>query len=219
MLVRVLEPEVMDSAQEAADYDAMDHSAVNRLFADDFLAVWRSKRLEGEILDLGTGTAQIPIELLSCCPELSVTAIDLAESMLELARRNVAQAGFSQRIRLQRVDAKGLAYPLHHFAAVISNSIVHHIPDPFDVLAEACRVLQPGGTLFIRDLLRPETEEQVLYLVATYAAGANQHQKDLFEASLRAALSLAEIRDIVERLGHDASRVRQTSDRHWTWSM
>src|SRR6185312_6776635 len=38
MLTRVLEPEVMDSPQEAADYDAMDHQAVNRVFVDDFLA-------------------------------------------------------------------------------------------------------------------------------------------------------------------------------------
>src|SRR5580704_16172281 len=105
MLARVLEPEVMDSPLEAADYDAMDHSAVNRLFVDDFLDIWRSKRLEGEILDLGTGTAQIPIELLRRRPDLSVMAIDLAESMLELARRNVAAAGFSERIRLERVDA------------------------------------------------------------------------------------------------------------------
>lgn len=219
MLTRVLEPEVMDSQQDAADYDAMDHSAVNRLFADDFLALWRAKRLEGEILDLGTGTAQIPIELLRRQRDLSVTAIDLAESMLELGRQNAAAAGFSRQIRLERADAKGLSYPSHHFAAVISNSIVHHIPEPFAVLGEACRVLRPGGALFVRDLLRPDTDEQVANLVSTYAAGANRHQRDLFEASLRAALSLDEIRGIVEQLGYDAARVQQTSDRHWTWSM
>jgi ubiquinone/menaquinone biosynthesis C-methylase UbiE len=219
MLARVLEPEVMDSPLEAVDYDAMDHSAVNRLFVDDFLVLWRSKLLEGEILDLGTGTAQIPVELLRSQPGLSVIAIDLAESMLDLARRNVADAGFSQQIRVERVDAKALAYPSQHFAAVISNSIVHHIPEPLDVLDEACRVLRPAGALFVRDLLRPDTEEQVRHLVSTYAAGANRHQQDLFEASLRAALSLDEIRGIVARLGYDASGVQQTSDRHWTWSM
>ena len=37
-LVRVLETEAMDSAEEALDYDSMDHSAVNRLFVDDLLA-------------------------------------------------------------------------------------------------------------------------------------------------------------------------------------
>ena len=55
MLPRVLEPEVMDSPEEAADYDAMDHRAVNRVFASDFLAAWDGRN---PILDAGTGTAQ-----------------------------------------------------------------------------------------------------------------------------------------------------------------
>src|SRR6476620_5625595 len=59
MLPRVLEPEVMDTPEEARDYDAMDHSAVNRVFVADFLAVWDGR---GPVLDLGTGTALVPIE-------------------------------------------------------------------------------------------------------------------------------------------------------------
>ena len=42
---RVLEPEVMDSVAEARDYDAMDHSAVNRAFVADFLAAVTGKLL------------------------------------------------------------------------------------------------------------------------------------------------------------------------------
>src|SRR2546425_991525 len=60
VLPRVLEPEVMDWAEEARDYDAMDHAAVNRAFVADFLAVWDGA---GPVLDVGAGTAQIPLEL------------------------------------------------------------------------------------------------------------------------------------------------------------
>src|SRR4051812_38134791 len=60
MLQRILEPEVMDSPQEALEYDTMDHSAVNRVFVDDLLA---ARPAPGDVLDLGTGTALIPIEL------------------------------------------------------------------------------------------------------------------------------------------------------------
>lgn len=220
MLTRVLEPEVMDSPQEAIDYDAMDHSTVNRVFVDDFLQAWNARErvaADGKILDLGTGTAQIPIELLRRDARFSLVAIDLAESMLDLARKNVAAAGFSQQIRLEKIDAKQLPYLSESFAAVISNSIVHHIPEPHDVLAEACRALQAGGVLFVRDLLRPKDDASVHHLVDTYATGANAHQRQLFEASLRAALSLDEIRHIVSRLGHQVEEVQQTSDRHWTW--
>ncbi len=223
MLARVLEPEVMDSPQEAADYDAMDHQAVNRAFVLDLLAAAKRAGLalegvQNRILDLGTGTAQIPIELARCAPQARVLAIDLAASMLELAKRNVQAAGLSEAIELKQVDAKGLPFAAGEFAAVISNSIVHHVPDPSQALAEARRVVRSGGLIFFRDLLRPRDDAQVAWLVQTYAGGANAHQRQLFEASLRAALSLEEMRELVARLGFDRDGVQQTTDRHWTWS-
>ncbi|MDE0736953.1 MAG: ubiquinone biosynthesis protein UbiE, partial [Pirellulaceae bacterium] len=59
-LERILEPEVMDSIEEARDYDEMDHAAVNEVFVSDLL---ETGDVGGEILDLGTGTAQIPVAL------------------------------------------------------------------------------------------------------------------------------------------------------------
>src|SRR5262249_44193787 len=131
MLPRVLEPEAMDSAEEAADYDAMDHAAVNRVFVADFLAVWDGC---SPILDVGTGTAQIPIELCRQHPSASVIGVDLAEHMLAVGRDNLRRAGLEERIRLERCDAKEMPYADGAFAAVISNSIVHHIPQPKAVL-------------------------------------------------------------------------------------
>lgn len=221
LLARVLEPEVMDSSDEARDYDAMDHGEVNRRFVADFLAAQQHSGLDAavEVLDLGTGTAQIPIELCTQNPQARVVAIDLAESMLRLGRDNVARRGLSQRITLEKVDAKRLPYALGRFAAVMSNSIVHHIPQPLGALSEALRVLQkPGGLIFVRDLARPFDDRQVRNLVDTYAAGANDHQRQLFEASLRAALSVEEIRALITQLGFDPANVQATSDRHWTWS-
>src|SRR5713101_3576491 len=214
MLPRVLEPEVMDSIEEAHDYDLMDHSQVNRVFVSDFLNCWDG---EGPVLDVGTGSAQIPIELCGHSFKAQVVAIDLAEHMLAVGRENVRQAGFTDRIRLDRQDAKRLPYPSHSFAAVISNSIVHHIPDPGKVLAEMVRVTRPGGLLFVRDLLRPAGDEVVRSLVSTYAGDANAHQQKMFEESLRAALSLEEIRALVSALNFDPATVQQTTDRHWTW--
>jgi len=167
---------------------------------------------------LGTGTAQIPIELCRRAPSVRVMAIDLAIEMLQVAQFNVETAGLRERIQLDRVDAKALPYPAGMFAAVVSNSIVHHIPEPAGVLAEAVRVVRPGGLLFVRDLLRPPDDATVRHLVNTYAGEANDHQRAMFEASLRAALSLAEIRSLVGGLGFGPETVQATSDRHWTWS-
>jgi hypothetical protein len=83
--------------------------------------------------------------------------------------------------------------------------------------AQALRVTRREGRLFFRDLLRPESDAEVNRLVALYAAGANDHQRALFDASLRAALTVDEVRAIVDALGLCPNCVVQTSDRHWTW--
>jgi ubiquinone/menaquinone biosynthesis C-methylase UbiE len=216
MLLRILEPEVMDTEEEARDYDSMDHTEVNQRFAADFLAVWKGA---GRILDVGTGTAQIPIEICRQSLTAHITAIDLADHMLALARRNVEYAALTDRITIEKADAKSFPYRDGSiFGAVISNSIIHHIPEPFTCFAEMHRVCAPGGMLFIRDLLRPTDRGTLQHLVNNYAAGANDHQRQLFGASLHAALTLQEVRELVTQLGYRPDAVQQTTDRHWTFT-
>ena len=215
MLERILEPEVMDSAEEAHDYDAMDHAHVNQLFVGDLLQL-RSDF--ANVLDVGAGTAQIPIELCRRHPTVRVVAIDMAEHMLRVGRTNVERAQLTERIELRLCDAKQMPFADHSFNGVMSNSIVHHIPEPFAVFAEMARVVKPGGLLFVRDLLRPTDLAALRGFVAKYAGDANAHQQKMFGDSLHAALTLAEVQAMVTRLGFAAETVRQTSDRHWTWT-
>jgi ubiquinone/menaquinone biosynthesis C-methylase UbiE len=221
MLSRILEPEVMDTEAEAVDYDRMDHVAVNRLFADDLLAL-APNRLPGtavcRVLDVGTGTAQIPIEISRRRNDLRITAIDLAGHMLQVAQRNVISAGLMGQIKLEQVDAKGLPYADGEFDAVISNSIIHHIPEPRIAFREMVRVLRPRGLLFVRDLLRPADRPTLERLVATYAGEANAHQRQMFGDSLQAALALDEVRALLADVGLPPEWVQQSSDRHWTIS-
>ena len=213
-LPRVLEAELMDSWQAALDYDALDHAEVNRAFVTDLLA---AGEIQGLVLDLGTGTAQIPVELCRRCETCCVMAADLATNMLDVARYNIEIAGLMGRIQLDHADAKQLHYATDQFAAVICNGMLHHVAEPRGVLSEAVRVTGPGGLLFFRDLLRPDSAEQVRQLVDQYAGSANEHQRQMFADSFRAALTLEEMRQLVTQLGFPPETVRQTSDRHWTW--
>jgi ubiquinone/menaquinone biosynthesis C-methylase UbiE len=214
MLPRVLEIEAMNSMQEAIDFNQMDHDQVNRTFVDDLLA---AGDFHGEILDLGTGTARIPIELCHQHPDCYVMAVDLAICMLDVARYNIEIAALTHRIQPDHADAKQLPHGNDRFAAVISNSIVHHIPEPLAVLREAVRVAAPGGLLFFRDLFRPADLATLEHLVQTYAGQENDHQRQMFADSLHAALTVDEMRDLIEQLGFARESVRATSDRHWTW--
>lgn len=223
MLPRILEPEVMDTPEEARDYDSMDHRAVNRLFVDHLLQATGLAEMTPPIrrvLDVGTGTAQIPIELCSRGMVMRsvwhVTAIDLAQEMLTLGNANVAAAGLQRFISLELADAKSLSYPEGSFDVVMSNSIIHHIPDPIDCLYEMTRVMRSGGLLFVRDLMRPPDLDTLDRLVKTYAGDANAHQQKMFGESLHAALTLDEIRVLVQKLGLDPACAVASSDRHWT---
>lgn len=218
---RVLEVEVMDTPEEALDYNRMDHSEVNRLFAEQLRAAGFAG---GDVLDVGTGTALIPIELcrqtkLQPLPQrMRIMAIDLAVEMLNLARYNIEIAGTREQIQLSQIDAKQMPFSSEMFDAVISNSIIHHIPEPARVIAECVRVLRPGGLMFIRDLMRPDSEDLVQQFVRLYTGQENAHSQQMFADSLRAALTLEEIRQLVAVAGGPADSVQATSDRHWTWN-
>lgn len=210
---RVLEPEVMDTWQEAAEYDAMDFTEVNTAFAQQAIQLGPPT---GQVLDAGTGTARIPILIAQLCPQWQVIGIDLAQPMLQLGAKNVEQAGLQQQITLELVDAKKLPYPDGQFDMVISNSLVHHLPDPLPFLQELRRVLKPKGALFMRDLIRPADENRMNVLVEGIGAEYNEHQKMLFRDSLHAALTLEEVSQLIQQTGLEGVRVYQSSDRHWT---
>jgi ubiquinone/menaquinone biosynthesis C-methylase UbiE len=223
MLPRTLEPEVMDTEEEARDYDAMDHAEVNGRFVDDLLALRAAPK---EVLDVGTGTARIPIALCQRVAGVKVVGLDLADEMLKVARENVKSAGLGERIVLEKRDAKGAGWPDGRFEVVMSNTILHHIPEPTDLIREMWRLTAKGGVIFLRDLARPRADTEVAALVEKYAGQpasddpkvvtAHERQAKLFADSLRAALTLAEVRERVKDLGIPDDAVTMTSDRHWT---
>jgi ubiquinone/menaquinone biosynthesis C-methylase UbiE len=219
MIARVLEPEAMETAEEVRQYDAMDHSEVNNRFVADFLRAHGPCR-GGEILDVGTGTARIPIALAAADRRGRMLALDLSQAMLAQAAVNIAAAGMTSRIRTHHGDAKSLegTFGIGMFEGVISNTIIHHIPDPEPVLAIMARLVAAGGTLMVRDLARPAAAADVALLVNTYASAETEQARTLFEASLNAALTLEEIRNVIAGLGLSPDDVMMTSDRHWTWT-
>lgn len=220
MLSRVLEPEVMDTAEEAVEYDAMDHQAVNQKFVADLLAVVNAQpqRPAWRVFDAGTGTALIPIELLRAGCPATVVAADAAAEMLKVAERNVVAAGLQQQITLVERDCKQLPEASGSFDVVMSNTIVHHIPEPLTVLAECARMVAPGGVLFVRDLCRPESDAAVESLVATYAGNGTKLHQQLLRQSLYASLTVEEVRELLQQVGLPGEWVSMTSDRHWTIS-
>ncbi len=213
-LTRSLEPELMDSWAQAEEYDAMDHSMVNLRFAEDLAA---NQPVGNDLLDMGTGTALIPIELCKILPKSTrIMAADASQPMLELARYRIEVATLTDRIQLLYGDCKKLPFEDEFFDTVFSNTLIHHVPNPADVLREAWRILRPNGLLFIRDLLRPLDKEQVELIVDKHAASHAESGRQLLRQSLLASLTIEEIQLLANDVGISPVTIEQTSDRHWT---
>jgi ubiquinone/menaquinone biosynthesis C-methylase UbiE len=220
MIERRLETEAMDTVEEAREYDLMDHQAVNARFVADMLEgatrLGGSDRSDQFAVDVGTGTGRIPIEFCRVKPAGRIVAVDLAGEMLRVARENVESAGLGARIALQLARATALPFRDACSPLVVSNSLIHHLPEPARALREMTRVVAGGGVLFVRDLFRPASSSAVERLVGTYAAGATAHQRQLLDDSLRAALTVDEVREAIAGLPLIHVSLSATSDRHWT---
>ena len=207
---RVLEPEVMDTAEEADGYDEMDHSGPNRALVERLLELG----VHGRVLDIGTGPGHIPLLLCDRVAEVRVVGVDLAATMLAHAARHLAQSPHAARVQFELADAKRLQYADASFDSVYSNTILHHVPDPLPFLCEARRVLKPGGVLLIRDLFRPSSAREVEKLVKLHAAAESAYNQELFRASLCAALTAEELREVAREAGLGQAALVIDSDRH-----
>lgn len=212
MLERVLEQEVMDSKMDAEEYASFDNQAVNEEFVARALELAPKK---GSVLDIGTGPADIAVLFARRAPGLRFLAIDLGEHMLAMARSNVLRSGLADRIKVERADAKSTRQPAESFDMIISNSLVHHIPEPLLLFQEVKRVARPGAAIFIKDLHRPETDAELTNLVDLYAKGCTPYQRQSFWDSLHAGLIVSEVEALCRQAELLGVTVRRTSDRHW----
>jgi len=204
---RILEMEVMDEANEVKAYldgvatahlDRMDDTFVAAALRK--LAAWRAGRSRPapRALDIGTGTGALPVKMALKHPGVVVTGVDMSRHMLASARERARAAGVSGRVRFRIADGRRLPFPDATFDLVVSNSMLHHIPDPAPVMDEMARVLRHGGALFVRDLRRPHPS-----VIERHIRRHGRHYRGtmlrLFSDSVRAAFTDSELRAIVAR--------------------
>lgn len=212
---RILEPELMDTEDEALEYHAMDFSEPDGRFVRDAIALFGDMR-SMELADFGTGTAKIPVLIVKARNDARVFAIDPAAQMLRVAAQHVADAGLAGAITLARSDGRATKLAAARFDAVLSNSTVHHLHQPLALFREMKRVLKPGGAILVRDLCRPRSMDEAWATVKRVAAGDSLRQQQLFFDSLCAALTLEEAEKLALDVGWTDVRIAMSSDRHWS---
>jgi ubiquinone/menaquinone biosynthesis C-methylase UbiE len=156
---------------------------------------------EGEtVLDLGSGAgADVLISARRVGPTGEAIGLDMTDEMLELARSNAAEAGVDN-VEFVKGYLEELPLADETVDVVISNCVINLAGDKSKVLAEAARVLRPGGRFAVSDVIAdPDMDEQTRADMAAWTgciAGA------LTEPEFRAALAAAGLEDVEIRETH-----------------
>jgi ubiquinone/menaquinone biosynthesis C-methylase UbiE/DNA-binding transcriptional ArsR family regulator len=107
------------------------------------------------LLDLGTGTGRM-LELFGADIERGL-GLDLSLDMLALARARLDRAGL-KHCSVRHGDIYDLALPRDSFDVVIIHQVLHFLDDSARAIAEAARVLRPGGRLLVVDFAPHDLE-------------------------------------------------------------
>ena len=210
---RIPEPEIMDNPERAQAYADADFCEVNEAFVERLLEL-AGDLASARVLDLGTGPGEMPLRIAAQRPGWRIVGLDASMPMLRLgqdARRGVSTV---PAVRFVLADAKRTPFADDTFDLIFSNSILHHVDDPFSFWKEAARVAKPGALLFLRDLRRPESSEAARDLVETYAANEHPLLKEDFYNSLLASYSVDEIRNQLSETSFVSLEVAPVADRH-----
>ncbi len=147
---------VYDRIANAAGFDAARRASIDRLGLVP----------GARVLMIGAGTG---LDLNHLPDGVEVTAIDVTPAMLRRLERRAAACG--RRVTARVMDARHLDFPDASFDGVVMHLILAVMPEPERGLAEAARVLRPGGRVavfdkFLRDDEWPSARRRLLNAIA-----------------------------------------------------
>ncbi|MFN2348773.1 MAG: trans-aconitate 2-methyltransferase [Thioalkalivibrio sp.] len=211
---RTPEPELMLDPEQARAYAEADFEAPHSRFMELLREAFPGLAVNGAVLDLGCGPGDIAMRFARAFPDAQVDGIDGAPAMLKEGERLLAGSGLEGRVRLAQACLPSDAPPRDQYRGVISNSLLHHLHDPAVLWDAVVRYTEPGGFVFVMDLMRPDSRESAEAMVGQYAAGEPEVLKRDFFHSLLAAFRIDEVREQLAHAGLADLAVRAVSDRH-----
>lgn len=162
-------PKQWDSLISAQDNLAMFdeiatyYDRTNKLLSLGLDGVWR-RRAVGRLapqpghvyLDVGCGTGDMSMLIAKRCPGCRVVGIDPSQEMLRIGLTKVARAGLADKIAMLPGDVLNLQFPDKCFDGVITAFCIRNVTERRSALAEIHRVMRPGASLVILELIEPD---------------------------------------------------------------
>jgi len=151
-----------EQVAEMFDRIAFRYDFVNRFLSAGIDVGWRKKAIRQltplnptYILDVATGTADMPLLMYRMLHPKKITGIDISEGMMALGRQKVATQGLQNVIELKTGDSEAISFDNATFDAVTVSFGVRNFANLEKGLHEMHRVLKPGGKTVILEFSRP----------------------------------------------------------------
>ncbi|MEN8169895.1 MAG: class I SAM-dependent methyltransferase [Pseudomonadota bacterium] len=213
-LPRTPEADLMEDMEQARAYAFADFDEPHNHFIELIKEHFPGEEFDCLVLDLGCGTADICQRFAAAFPKMRMHGVDGSEAMLHFARINIDAVRLHEQIRLFKRTLPVENLPKEQYSAIICNSLLHHLKDPMVLWQSIKQFAAPGAPVFVMDLMRPESNQQVESLTQLHAKNEPTVLQQDFNNSLHAAYTPEEVEAQLEEAGLDRLKVKGVSDRH-----
>ncbi len=210
---RIPEPELMLEPGQVAAYAEADFDGPHANFIKLHIQKFPGIEVRGKVLDLGCGPGDITFRFASEFQNIKIHAIDGSPEMIRYANNLLAsRIGIRDRIIFIHSMIDEFSQ-FHKYNWIISNSLLHHLPDPVVLWDSIKKFAVKGCRIMIMDLLRPGSMEEAMSLTNKYTKGEPDILKRDFHNSVLASFRVDEVKEQLSSAGLDLS-VEKVTDRH-----
>lgn len=135
-----------------------------------------------QILDIGCGAGNYTLKLLQSMPNVDVTLVDLSQPMLDRATERISAVS-KGAIHAFQGDIRTLKFSATKFDIILAAAILHHLRSEDEwqaVFAKCHRLLKPGGSFWIVDLIEQSTAAVQALMWARYGSYLTEFRDKAF---------------------------------------
>ncbi|MFA5953516.1 MAG: methyltransferase domain-containing protein [Candidatus Pacearchaeota archaeon] len=194
---RIFGKELIKKPEIIEEYNSYKLS-FNNIFESGFVKEFSKVK---NLLDIGCGSGETDINLISKNPNFVIQALDSSPEMINLAKRKMIDfyrgEGIDLSKKLSFYESKMQDFPFdgEKFDAVISKEFIHDLKDPTKLWRFIQNSAKDGTVLYHMDWIRPETEEKAKKIIHELVGNASYNLKEDLYNSLRASLTVDEVKE------------------------